>query len=130
MLAKTAYPTPWAHLIAHPLLIHDRLKKEGIIQELYFLLLAGFYAIREGGESEGKMFGVLKSSAPIYISQISENDFSSWDMYVNMLRSIDDNELGLFAGWLACLMAEHNPFDYFIYFLRLLPTFLNKTAVS
>lgn len=103
-------------------LIHDRLKKEGIIQEYYkFLLLAGFYAMRKESESKGKIFEVFKASAPSYISHISEDDFSLWDDYVNWIRSRNDKELDLIAEKLAYLMAEYNPFDYFMYLLQILP---------
>jgi hypothetical protein len=103
-------------------LIHRRLKEEGIIQEYYkFLLLAGFYAIKKENETKGKIFEVFKASASFYISQISKDDFSSWDNYVNIIRSKDDKELDLLAERLAYLMAECNPFDNFMYYLQILP---------
>jgi hypothetical protein len=68
-----------------------------------------------------KNLKVFKASAPSYISHISEDDFSSWDDYVNWIRSRDDNELNLLAEKLAYLMAEYNPFDYFMYLLQILP---------
>jgi hypothetical protein len=103
-------------------LIHHRLKEEGIIQEYYkFLLLACFHAIKKESEPKGKMFEALKATAPFYISQISEDDFSSWDNYVNHIRSKDDKELDSLAEKYAYLMAEYNPFDYFMYLLQILP---------
>ena len=103
-------------------LIHHRLKEEGIIQEYYkFLLLAGFYAIKEENETKGKIFEVFKASASFYINQISKDDFSSWDNYVKIIRSKDDKELDLSAERLAYSMAEYNPFDYFVYYLQILP---------
>jgi hypothetical protein len=103
-------------------LIHDRLKEEGIIQEYYkSFLLAGYYAIRKESETKGKMFEDFKASAPFYISQVSEDDFSSWDNYVNQIRSKDDKELDSIAESIAYLMAEYNPFDYFMYLLQILP---------
>jgi hypothetical protein len=103
-------------------LIHSRLRKDGIIQEYYkVLLLAGFYAMRKEGKTNGKIFELAKSTAPFYISRISKDDFSSGDDYVNWILSVDDQQLGLIAEQLANIMAEHNPFDYFVYFLRILP---------
>jgi hypothetical protein len=103
-------------------LIHYRLKEEGIIQEYYkFLLLAVYYTIKKESETKGKMFETLKTTAPFYISQISEVDFSSWDNYVNLIRSKDDKELDSIAERYAYLMAEYNPFDYFMYLLQILP---------
>jgi hypothetical protein len=62
-----------------------------------------------------------KHPLPSYIGQISENDFSSWDDYVNVVCSIDDKELDLLAEKLAYLMTECNPFDHFMYLLQILP---------
>jgi hypothetical protein len=61
-----------------------------------------------------------KHTIPFYNSQISEDDFSSWDDYVNLIRSRDDNKLDLLAEKLAYFMAEYNPFDYFMYLLQIL----------
>jgi hypothetical protein len=103
-------------------LVHNRLRKDGIIQEYYkLLLLAGFYAMKIEGKANGKIFEDVKLSAPLYISQISEDDFSLWEKYVNLILSKDDNELDLMAWQLASMMAENNPFDSFIYLLKVLP---------
>lgn len=72
-------------------------------------------------KQKGKIFELFKVSAPLYISQISENDFSLWDNYVNLIRSKDDKESDL-AEELARIMAEYNPFDYFMYLLKILPS--------
>jgi hypothetical protein len=101
-------------------LIHDRLKKEGIIQEYYkLLIIAFFYAIKKENKTKGKLFELVKASTPFYISQISEDDFSDWDNFVNLLRSKDDEELNLLADKYAYNMAERSPFDYFAYLLKI-----------
>jgi hypothetical protein len=102
-------------------LVHDRLKREGIIQEYYkFYLLAGFYAMRIEGKGNGKLFEDVKSTASSYISQISEGDFSFWESYVDLILSKNENELNLLAERMVECMAENNPFNYFVYLLKIL----------
>jgi hypothetical protein len=103
-------------------IVHDCLKKNGIIQEYYkYVILAIFYAMRKEGNSKGLLFEQIKSSSPYAISGITESDFSSWDSYSKLILSLDETQLDALAERAAILITENNPFDYFIYLLMILP---------
>lgn len=104
-------------------LIHNRLKKSGIIQEYYkFILLSWCYSMREEGKTEGKLFEITKTAAPYYSPIMAESSFfSSWDDFIDIIVSMDEKQLNLFAEEAASIMVEKNPLDSFIYLHKAMP---------
>jgi hypothetical protein len=104
-------------------LIHNRLKKSGIIQEYYKnIILTGYYAMRAEDKTKGKLFEFLQTAAPYYGPLMAESTFfSSWDNYMAIIFSLDETQLDLFAGEVASILVEKNLLEVFIYFLKALP---------
>lgn len=109
-------------------LIHDRLNREGILQEYYkFLILTLYYALKKEGSSEGILFKGIKTVFPNYMKNVMgynekiDINPSNWKSFVNnVFLRYDEKQFESVAPRLANFLTE-NQLDYYSFFIKILP---------